>query len=701
MAKQRGPQPLRLRPIATSFNSRDMPEHVPEGVWRFLLNTRTVEKGSLCRGNGWQKFLNGFVTNRDYNNEDGHDQLLSLSGYYEGVDGVDSSGVVLYPPSDPAICGPTFIPYDQPRQPYTFLAEVVSTINSRTLLRGTQSRLYEVLVAKGTQRILRDGLGGEATNYEIRLRHSQTGDFVLFTNNYDRPFSWVIGTGAHGCLMNSTEEIPELEEIGLTKSLVTFSYRGILFLCNNEEDGERKSSMARWCGADPMNWVEDPGFSLAGHYEVDFGEEILAGGVIGNFAYLLTTGGIWQITPNPDPTIVFNFTKIYTGEKGEGCIAYPFTAVFTGNSAYYMCKATDQPDSGGVYRFSPLYGDPVRDEWIHQSSDILYDELNVSRCAIHTAGYNPHTKEMYFSCALGSDVLPSVTLYCNTKFNQCSKLDFGSTAFLSCTPSDEPSLRDWLIQNCICSEADLATEEMLELGFATVKEGEGKPQTDPACESYPEYIYTDQTIVVPIEGQDPLTMEDFNQEEAGPNAVCNAFPEATLADLCLSCPGQTFFIFAHAEDWTIKQMDETFSREIFDFASFVEGSDPTYAIEGYESRLLKILQFGSSDPKTIDRVALEFDAAIELDPLSINLRTGRSIRMLDPIQASGEQNNCAIEWYDEGGRLLKCVDDDRALQWAVYRRAEVLYLDLSWSGVGGNVKFSSLEVDTMADGKHI
>ncbi len=688
MARSSAAQPLRLKPLTGSFDSRSLPELVSDQTWRLLVNTRTNERGSLCRGNGWQKFLNGFITTRDYNGEDGHDQLLSLSGYYNPVEGADDSGVIEYPPTDALICGSTFIPYSQGRQPYTYLAEVVSTVGTRTILYGTQSRLYELLIGKGALRILRDNLGGIAANPEIRLRHAQTGDFVLLTNNYDRPFSWLIGTGASGCLMNSTEEIPELETIGLAKSLVTFQFRGLLFLANNEEDGERRSSMVRWSGVDPTNWIEDPGFSLAGHYEIDFGEEVLAGGVIGNFAYLHTTRGIWQISVNPDPTVVFNFTKIYSTESGERCIEYPFTFIDTGDTQRYMAK-------DGIYTFNPVYGVPVREEWIHQSSNILYDNLNKSRCSIHTAGFDPVTQSMYFSCALGDDSLPSVTLYANARYQQCSKLDFGSTAFLSCTPNNEPSLRDWLVQNCICTEEELESEELMEIGFNTVKEGDGVPQNTPPCESFPQYIYTSVELVIDEE----LTMEDFNEEEAGEDAICNAFPEATLADLCLHCEGQTFFIFAHAGDWAVKSLDESLSREMFDADVFTEGEDPVYVIEGYETRFLKgPMLLGQSGNKVIEHVSLEFSSDVQLEPLLMHLRVGRSARAEDPIEDTGY---CGITWQEDRTKAISCVNNDRRMEWPVFLRGESIYLDFSFDGIGGGSCYSSLEVMIREDGPHI
>lgn len=677
-------KPLRLRPLGCGFSSRPLPESIPDGIFRLTQNMRQTDQGA-ARFPGWTKFLSGFIATRAFVNEDLSDQLLSLQQYYAKLDeDEDDSGVIEWP--DATYCSATLQTRSVSRQPVTLLAEVTSSVGSRHIIAGTQTALYELMVGKGNWRILRDGIGGIAANPGVRTRISQVGDFVLCTNNYDPPFSYTIGNGPHGCGMNSTDEISELEEMGITKALVTFQYRGILFLCNTEEDGVRRGNMIRWCGADPTNWIEEPGFSLAGHFELDFGEDVLAAGVIGDFAYIHTTRGTWQVSVNPDPTVVFNFQKIPGDDSTQGCIAYPHTFVSTGDSHFYMAK-------DGIYEFTPSYPVPQRVEWIHGASNVLYDNLNKSRCAVHTAGFDPINQEMYFSCAQGTDSLPSVTLYCNTRYNQCSKLDFGATAFLSCTPSNSPSYRDWLVQECICTEAALESEELQDIGFNTVKEGAGVENT-PSCASYPTCIYTTETTVVAIDGADSLTMEDFNQETASANSVCEFIDGETINDLCLGCQGETKFAFAHASDYCIKELGTAFSREMY------SPTTDTYSTVGYLSRMLKVLLFGSaSEPKTMTRISLEHSVADEVDPLDIYLRVGRSIRVQDPLDDA--RDACQIHWGESEARKLECVADDRFLQWPVYIRGECLFADIWWNGKGGDVVFSSFEASVMADLHHV
>ncbi len=685
--------PLRLSPLAGSMNSRSMPELVRQDQWRELLNAVCDNRGRLSRAPGWTKFLDGFITDRDYNNEDGHDQLLSFQQYYTKLDDDDDdSGVIEWP--DATYCGPDVAVRDTGRQPYTFGAEVTSEIGTKHILRGTQSRIYQLLTSKGNMRILADGLGGTADNPSIRFRHAQAGNRVFFTNNYNDVLQWDVGTGPHGCAMQSVDTVPDLITMGVRKVGVIFEFRGIIFIADTEEDGVRYGHRVRWSDSGGTSFIEDPGFSLAGSRDLDYGEKVLAGGKIGNFAYLFTTKGIWQISVSPDQLVVFAFEKMPSAnETTSGCIAYSHMFAMSDDSAYYGAR-------DGIYRFTPGAGPPERDEWIHDASNYLYDDINAQACTAHTAGFDPIRQRMFFSCAQGDDTLPSRTLILDLRYGVASKGDCGVTAFLACTPSSSPSYRDWLIENCICSEEDLDSPELQAIGFATVKEGAGKPKTDPACGDYPAYIYTDQTIVIADVGDGtPITMEDFTQAMAGDDAVCNFFDEENIADLCLECEGAPVFSFAHATDWSWKTYGNAFSRETFDYANFFEGADPVYSLDSYRTRLLKgPLLFGTSEPKTIENLQIEFEAEESIAPLDMNFSLGLSVRCEDPLNTS---NRCNIEWFEQDVIPLECNVDDMFMEWPLMHRREALFFDFWIDGVGGQSSFSSLEAKVRIDPSHI
>lgn len=481
MAKPKGIQPLRMKPLTGSFDSRSLPELVSGDAWRMLQNTRTTSRGKLCRLPGWEKFLSGVATNRAYNNEDLHDQLLTLQLYYDRIEGVDDADVSTYPPNNAdfaTFCGTTQRTRTQGRQPLTFGAEITSSLSTRHCVVGTQSRLYALNFGKGNWNIIADGLGGTRSNPEIRFSHAALGDYVFFTNNFDEPFYWKIGQGMVGCGMQSVQSIPELQEIGITKIACMASFKGTLFMADVEQDGERRRNRILWSRYQaPLEFVEDPGVSTAGTQDLDFGESIIGMRELGDFLYIYTDRAIWVAVVVASTDQAFAFVRKYRAQKTDGTLVYPFTLTGSKDSHYYM--STD-----GVYTWNPYILAPVRHEWIHQSSNILYDNLNDSACAAHTAGYSPNTKELWFSCAQGSSQLPSITLTCNTDYGQCSKVDHGFTALFPFTPDTRESVRDWLLNNCIVSEDCLNDPEILALGFDTPKEGAGVAITNPACESF-------------------------------------------------------------------------------------------------------------------------------------------------------------------------------------------------------------------------
>lgn len=676
--------PLRLKPLGCGFASRPMPELVPDTHWRLTQNARTTDKGGCARFPGWTKY--GTF------NDDLHDQLLSLQTYYDKLDvDSDDAGVMAWPDAD--FCGATLKTRTQGRQPVTFMSDFVSNLNSRHFVTATQSRIYERVAGTSNYRILGDGFGGTADNPDIRFRAaaSQNSNFVLFTNNYDDPVYWILGQGAHGCAMRAVDTVPDLLTIGLRKALVVFQFRGIVFLCNTEEDGIRKANMVRWSGIDPLDWIEDPGFSLAGHIELDYGEEILAGEELGEFAFIYTTKGVWQVAVSSDAEIGFVFRKIpeFGGPAGAGCIRYPYTFISDGESHRYMAD-------DGVYEFSPAYGIPRRVEWIHDSSDVIYSGMNRQRCAAHTSHFNPLTKELFFSVAVGDDRLPSVTLYANARYNQCSKLDFGITASCMATPNVGETYRQWLLRNCICSEEGL-DDALEELGLQTVKTGTPSPESAPDCEAYPTCIFTETTTVVDDGGPDEVTMEDPEGEESE-TAFCNFIGADNIADLCLGCTESPAFVFAHAEDYTIKELGTAFSRQQFLPDDFVEGEDAEYRTDGYMTRMIKgPMLFGTSEPKTVEHLSMEYTVAPELRPLSISFALGTSVRAEDPLDDSA----CNINWFPQDKRTLECKADDRYLEWPLFYRRESIYLDFTISGIGGDVAFSSLELKLQNDPSHI
>jgi hypothetical protein len=675
-AKKSGLQPLRMTPLTGSFDSRSMPELVSPNSWRMLQNTRTTARGRICRMPGWEKFLAGFATNRAYNNEDLHDQLLSLQTYYDVLSDVDGSAVVAYPPDNAtfgSFCGTTKRTRTQGRQPITFGAEITSSLGTRHCVVGTQSRLYALNFGTGNWKIIADGLGGTTSNPEVRFQHAALGDYVFFTNNFDELFYWQIDQPMSGCEMQSVQTVPELQEIGVTKVRCLASFKGTLFLANVEQDGERRTNRIIWSRyQSPLEVVEDPGVSTAGTQDLDFGEEIVAVKELGDFLYFYTDRAIW-VAVVTDGDSAFAFVRKYRANtKGDGTLVYPFTLTGAKDSHFYG-------STEGIYEWNPYIMAPVRQEWIHQSSNILYDNLNRSACAAHTAGYSPTLNEMWFSFAQGTNKLPSVTLSCNPVYGQCSKIDHGFTCLFSFTPDTRESVRDFLLRNCIADVACLNNAELLALGFSQLKEGPGVTNTTPPCASLVRHVYTGVSLVVV--SPDTVT-EDYTQPEASADSICAALGDMNVADGCHNCDVAALFIGASATDWCLKQIGTIYARERYDTAT------STYVLDGYDTIMLKgPMMFGTDMQKQIEGVILEFEAEPQTIPSNMNLRVGACVRCDDPLKA------CAIQWYDEVPRPIQCVDDDRNMEWATYAADRALYLEFKITGKGGASCYSSLQVN--------
>lgn len=675
--KSASPSPLRLKPLDTSFDLRSEPESVRDGTWRQLLNATSPDKGSLCRAPGWKKLLDGAITTRAYNNEDLHDQLQRLQYRYDSRDGIDDAGVILYPPENADFddfCGTTVVSRTTARRPITFLASVNSTRGTRTLLAGHQNALYALNERRGNWRILADGLGGLQSNPQIRHESASLGDYILFTNDFDEPFYWTIDSGPSGCAVQSVKYIPELRTIGVSRAKCVWVFKGVPFFANVEQDGARVANRIIWGGyRAPLVFIEDPGVTVAGSQDLDDGEIILKGEQMGDFCYVYTNKAIWQLV-TVNSAFVFQFVRRYKSSSGEDCIKYPFLFVGSKNTAYYGA-------SDGIYEWTPYISEPRRIQWLHEGSALIYDNLNESNCAIHTAG-RLSDRMIFFSVAKGTDTLPSITLVAHVDVNKCWELDHGITASVKHLPDGRASVRDWLIENRICTEEFLNTTEMRALGMQQTKEGPAVGAIPVTAAFTPDCVYTKETKEVA-----GITTENWDKAEADPTSLCALFAGIAIADLCRDCDVADRFVFASATDYCLKEFGNVYYRERFNYAGYTEGASvATWTKDGYRTRMLiGPLGFGVDFPKQLQGVLLEFKAAMQTVPSTIHLRVGASNKKDDPLL------ECGIKWYDEDPRPIACDNNWERMEWSAFGEDVNFYLDFYIDGTGGAVCFSSLQ----------
>jgi hypothetical protein len=656
--KQQGIQTSKLDPMSGFLDTRTEPAALKPDAWRILQNFGIKDtQGRLARTAGWKKLLKDNTSDRAYNNEDLHDQLLALQTYYDTIEDVDDSSVLTYPPSAD-YCGTTLNTRDTGRQPITFLTQVTASNNTRRLLAGTQSRLYAFQQRRGNYQILGDGFGGDASNPGIRWKHATLGDHVILTNDYDDVQHWEIGAQPSGCLQRAIHPIQELIDLGVRKAALTVQYSGVVFIMNLEIDGVRQTNAVRWCKyGDVESWIEDPGFSTAGEEELDPGEVIMAAGTLGQFLYIYTSKGVWQVSPSPDPNEVFNFTNVYRNDKGAGCIQYPNSFVALKDGHFYMSKEA-------IYGWSPLFTAPDRLEWIHRAAKPIYQNLNKSACNVHNAWFEPSTERAFFSCVQGSDTLPSVTLVVDTQYKHCHVLDYGFTAGTTFIPDNRPTIQDWLIENGVCTEDVLDGAAAAALGWHSVKQGDSVASNITPGES-PTCIHTRTPLVTY-----GVTMEDHTKAESDADSLCALVGDMPIPDACRDCEGTELMIAASATDYCIKQFDNVYYREEYNFTA------GTYSQNGYTSKATKVLTLGSSATKAISRVLVNYSAEDQTVPSKLNLRIGAAAKPEDPDSA------CNLQWNDEGGQNLECIDNDKSIEWLVWAADSCLYVELSITGTG-------------------
>jgi hypothetical protein len=645
-------KPIELEPLAGFFDHRSPADSVPFGVWRYLQNMEMTARRKLRRAPGWEKLLSQV----GYNNQDLHDHLTSLST-------VSS------------------------RQPITFLQQAVTPAGFSKLIAGTSKRLFVLNNETGNWRvisdILGDGLGTLCSDQGWRA--AQVGYTVIFTNGLDAPVYHILDQPPIEGNNQSVTQIPDLEKIGLTMAKTVFSYKGIVIFGNVIMDGERFSHRLVWSDVDkPLSWVPRAGESAANFQDLGYGEDILEMSTMGDSLIIYTTSGIWEgvITGGEG---VFVFRKRYSDHTaGNRCLAYRRTLISTGSDHYYLGR-------DGIYRYNFYTDRPLREEWMHIASSVIFNDLSEGDCHVHCAGYNAKEKSIYISWAQRGENCASQTLVLNTEYESDYVLDHGFSAYVNYNPDDVLTLRTWLLEHCICSG-----EEITDEGFFFVKEGGYcvAPET-PACAPV-DYIYTPHLRTV-----DDLQVEDWEQPSAHPNSICAVAGAMSISQLCSGeleadeCNAEQLFVAASTQDFALKQIGFVFSRE----RSVSSSGCGSYVYDGYTS----IMRSGPLDMKSqsVDKllrhllVDVEADAAAE--PSDLELRIGASYQPADP-----NTDQCSLRWFEQTPRALECrsitgaahvlarTRQAKATEWATFIQDRYFVVEFSIQGTGGACSFSKL-----------
>jgi len=626
-------------------------------MYRQVQNMATPAVNKVCRRYGWSKFL----TQDDYLNQDLHDQLLDYQYYYEDYDIYLGTAY-----EETGLCGPNLYQFGNTRQPITFQFEFTSSTGSRKYIVGTQTRLYALNEPRGNWRILADNYGGVYTSGcgNTRFKGCQVGDYLVVTNNFDWPSYWLFDDPVTGCELTALKPIPELDDIGLTKSAVVFSWKGFVFLANVEMDGQRFTSRIVWSDNNaPLSWFPETG-SFAGFQDLPYSEIILAGAEMRDYFLIYTNRAIWRMIYTGDPDAPFQFESIYSEPiNGDGCLVYPNTLISLGDTHYYLSHEA-------VYTFSLWTPKPQRDEWVFRASCLMFDDFKEGCCEQVVAGYSPVLKEIWISYpeADAPTCCPTATQVLNIQYRTSDAVDHGFTSFGNYRSDTRMTLTDFVLNYCICT-----LEEMQNRTNVLAKE---PAPTGEECDTIIGSLWNAT--------EDPDLPPDAD-------SLCSLLGNTRLEDLCEDCLNNQLFVLASATDYCLKQYGTVYNRERYVLAS------DTYVLDPYTS----ILQSGAwdfgypDDTKEINRFEVEFEAVSQTVPNDLNLRIGYA-----------DQAYCTPIWRAQSSKALECLTEftvaqhvtnntrpDNTAEWPLYYEGRYLFWELSVSGTGGGVCFSRMSMD--------
>lgn len=652
-------EPIDVSPVTGLMDVRSSPDAIPFGSYRHVLNCHAVLTDKLARMTGWEKHL----SREDYNNQDLHDQLLSLAGHVN-------------------------------REPITFLFQGISTKKTTKLYAGTARRLYALNNSTGNWKIIADLYGSDGTRWSA----DQVNDVIVFTNDADALVYHIFDQPPTEANDQSVRTIPDLDTFNITRAGVVVAWKDLMILCNVVQDGQFFSNRVIWSDFRRPTSFAPSSASVAGNFDLTSGESILAARPLGNVLLLYTNFGIWEVNAVGGAEVL-SFNKRYEPHRNTTrCLAYRRTLISTGSAHLYM-------GHDGIYSYDLYHIEPTLVAYIHKGSGLIYSTLDRNQCDVHCAGFNPTTKEAIFSWAKTGQSQPSSSLLVNTDQSFTAELDHGFSAFANYAVDEGVlSLQDYILDQCICgTRAELVKEG----GFCVTPAAVVCP-----TEKQPQSFYTSQTKTIDLGGGDTIEVEDYDKSEPDDDSFCAIYPTLTLNDLCASafkadeCKAGQLFVAASATDYCLKQFTEVFFRE----RATGFGVCGTYALDGYRSRLRSgAMNLNETKHwKQVNRFEVEALAEPQTVPSLLTLRFGTAAQAFDPNSASGR---CAIIWEDEEPKQLDCLSDQTAaqhiadnttpnesLEWPLYRTGRYLYIEMEISNPassdrGGAVTFSRYSMD--------
>jgi hypothetical protein len=289
--------------MTAPMDSRSQPDRVPWGRWRYVLNSRAVEKGRACRREGWQRF--GHQTGHP--NCDLHDQ----HGVNQRIHSVFA--------------------YKSPGR----------TDSGNRLYAAASTEIWENRVDGGWNNV------GHALPTGGDWCFTSLNDIVIAANG--TTVLW------HRADFEPFAEIPSLATIGLTGAAVCWTYEGVIFLADVVMDNTVVGNRIVWGDLESIEF-EPTTSSIAGFKDLEPGERVLAAVPTGTTYTIFTTHGAWRHGVVDGE---FVFQQLYHSKTRDACAVGRHAIVTNREIAYFI--ATD-----GIYAMSTYSPAPEWSEWMNQ-----------------------------------------------------------------------------------------------------------------------------------------------------------------------------------------------------------------------------------------------------------------------------------------------------------------------------------------------
>jgi|TARA_Y100000310_G_scaffold295726_1_gene327347 hypothetical protein len=251
-----------------------------------------------------------------------------------------------------------------------------------------------------------------------------------------------------------------------------------------------------------------------------------------------------------------------------------------------------------------------------------------NRQKIPVSGYNPRTKELFFSWRESdagdhAAATPDRTLVFNLEYGHASYLDHGFTAMVNYQSYNQMSLRDFLIEELstdksICDCDDSSDDIIQGIPYAIGRD-ENTTEYDSVWNSQENTgscsisAHTDEWNCVANGG-------NWTPASASSTSLCTGLGTKGFEFFCEEGTEGSVFVMASSEDNCLKEYSEDYyKRDIYSSAG-----NGSYSFREYESVLESgALHFDTDNEKTLQRITLEY-TGVTSDVVTASMKFGKA-----------------------------------------------------------------------------